>query len=65
MNGPVFVAAVIERAGWSSEISFVGHENTIQVAVRSDSVRELVSDCNVRACLSGIQPVIAVLRAEG
>ncbi|KAK4689347.1 protein HIRA/HIR1, partial [Tremellales sp. Uapishka_1] len=32
MNGPVFVAAVIEREGWSSEISFVGHENTIQVA---------------------------------
>jgi protein HIRA/HIR1 len=32
MNGPVFVAAVIEREGWQSEISFVGHENTIQVA---------------------------------
>jgi hypothetical protein len=32
-NGPVFVAAVIEREGWSSEISFVGHANTIQVAV--------------------------------
>lgn len=31
MNGPVFVAAVIEREGWTSEISFVGHENTIQV----------------------------------
>lgn len=32
MNGPVFVAAVIEREGWQSEISFVGHQNTIQVA---------------------------------
>ncbi|ORY28137.1 putative transcription corepressor [Naematelia encephala] len=32
MNGPVFVAAVIEREGWGSDISFVGHENTIQVA---------------------------------
>ncbi|KLT43237.1 WD40 repeat-like protein [Cutaneotrichosporon oleaginosum] len=32
MNGPVFVAAVIEREGWQSDISFVGHENTIQVA---------------------------------
>ncbi|WVW85995.1 hypothetical protein I302_108033 [Kwoniella bestiolae CBS 10118] len=32
MNGPVFVAAVIDREGWNSEISFVGHENTIQVA---------------------------------
>ena len=34
MNGPVFVAAVIEREGWSADISFVGHANTIQVAVR-------------------------------
>ncbi|WVF73156.1 hypothetical protein IAT40_007975 [Kwoniella sp. CBS 6097] len=32
MNGPVFVAAVIDREGWGSDISFVGHENTIQVA---------------------------------
>lgn len=32
MNGPVFVAAVIEREGWAADISFVGHENTIQVA---------------------------------
>nr|ODN94130.1 protein HIR1 [Cryptococcus depauperatus CBS 7841]ODO00483.1 protein HIR1 [Cryptococcus depauperatus CBS 7855] len=32
MNGPVFVAAVIDREGWISDISFVGHENTIQVA---------------------------------
>ncbi|KGB77047.2 protein HIR1 [Cryptococcus deuterogattii R265] len=32
MNGPVFVAAVIDREGWASDISFVGHENTIQVA---------------------------------
>ncbi|WWC91557.1 uncharacterized protein L201_006503 [Kwoniella dendrophila CBS 6074] len=31
-NGPVFVAAVIDREGWNSDISFVGHENTIQVA---------------------------------
>lgn len=35
MNGPVFVAAVIDREGWASDISFVGHENTIQVAVSS------------------------------
>lgn len=32
MNGPVFVAAIIDRYDWSTEISFVGHENTIQVA---------------------------------
>ncbi len=33
MNGPVFVASVIDRDLWDSDISFVGHENTIQVAV--------------------------------
>lgn len=33
MNGPVFVAAVIERDDWKADISFVGHENTIQIAV--------------------------------
>lgn len=33
MNGPVFVAAIIERDQWHSDFSFVGHENTIQVAV--------------------------------
>ncbi|KAL7418351.1 HIR complex subunit [Cryptotrichosporon argae] len=32
MCGPVFVAAVIEREGWNSDISFIGHQNTIQVA---------------------------------
>ena len=43
MNGPVFVASVIERGEakdergdmWNAEISFVGHESTIQVAVSS------------------------------
>ena len=34
MNGPIFVAQVIEREGWGADISFVGHSNTIQVAVR-------------------------------
>jgi protein HIRA/HIR1 len=47
-NGPVFVAAVIEREGWASEISFVGHANTIQVAVSEIGVirvdRSIVSD---------------------
>lgn len=33
MNGPIFVGAVIEREDFKSELSFVGHENTIQVAV--------------------------------
>lgn len=33
MNGPVFVGAVIERENFETEVSFVGHANTIQVAV--------------------------------
>jgi len=33
MNGPIFVGQVIEREGWAAEISFVGHANTIEVAV--------------------------------
>lgn len=32
-NGFVFVAAVIARNTWTSEISLVGHENTVEVAV--------------------------------
>ena len=32
-NGYVFVAAVISRSSWSSNISLVGHENTVEVAV--------------------------------
>ncbi|KAM6492560.1 histone transcription regulator 1 [Amanita muscaria] len=31
-NGFVFIAAVITRNSWTSEISLVGHENTIEVA---------------------------------
>lgn len=34
-KGFVFIAAVITRNTWTSEISLVGHENTIEVAVRS------------------------------
>ena len=33
-NGYVFVAAVISRSSWSSNISLVGHENTVEVSVR-------------------------------
>lgn len=33
MAGPVFVAAVIDRATWGSGTSMVGHENIIEVAV--------------------------------
>ncbi|KAF8306790.1 WD40 repeat-like protein, partial [Clavulina sp. PMI_390] len=31
-NGYVFVAAVISRSSWSSNISLVGHENTVEVS---------------------------------
>ncbi|VDC03743.1 unnamed protein product [Peniophora sp. CBMAI 1063] len=31
-NGFVFIAAVIARNSWTSEISLVGHENTVEVA---------------------------------
>ncbi|WFD49721.1 HIR complex subunit [Malassezia furfur] len=32
MNGPVFVASVVKRLAWSSDISLVGHENAVTVA---------------------------------
>jgi len=32
-EGYVFIAAVIARNTWTSEISLVGHENTVEVAV--------------------------------
>ena len=32
-NGFVFTAAVITRNTWTSDISLVGHENTVEVAV--------------------------------
>jgi len=33
----VFIAAVITRNTWTSEISLVGHENTVEVAVSNDT----------------------------
>jgi WD40 repeat protein len=36
-KGFVFIAAVITRNTWTSEISLVGHENTIEVAVSHPS----------------------------
>lgn len=32
-KGFVFIAAVIARNSWTSEISLVGHENSVEVAV--------------------------------
>lgn len=33
MNGPVFVAAVIDRQNWTSKNSMVGHTNIVEVTV--------------------------------
>ncbi|WFC97477.1 HIR complex subunit [Malassezia yamatoensis] len=35
MNGPVFVASVIKRLSWTSDVSLVGHENAVTVAACS------------------------------
>ncbi|KAL4399463.1 HIR complex subunit [Malassezia pachydermatis] len=35
MNGPVFVASVIPRYAWTSDIALVGHENAVTVAACS------------------------------
>lgn len=37
-KGFVFIAAVIARNSWTSEISLVGHENTVEVAVSVSTV---------------------------
>ena len=37
-QGFVFIAAVIARNAWTSEISLVGHENTVEVSVRAYSI---------------------------
>ncbi|WFD35111.1 HIR complex subunit [Malassezia cuniculi] len=35
MSGPVFVSSIIQRDDWSSEMSLVGHENTVTVVAFS------------------------------
>nr|XP_018260715.1 uncharacterized protein I303_06430 [Kwoniella dejecticola CBS 10117]OBR82873.1 hypothetical protein I303_06430 [Kwoniella dejecticola CBS 10117] len=52
MNGPVFVAAVIDRENWNSDISFVGHENTIQVAAFNPRLFFRKEDTPARATAS-------------
>lgn len=34
MNKAVFTAALIERAGYKQDVSFVGHSDTVEVTVR-------------------------------
>ena len=48
-EGYVFIAAVISRNSWTSEISLVGHENTVEVAVRTSAGINLVSCAEVPA----------------
>lgn len=38
MSGPVFVASVVRRSGWSSDIYFVGHENAVVVTAFSPKI---------------------------
>ncbi|KAG6828889.1 hypothetical protein H0H87_000477 [Tephrocybe sp. NHM501043] len=51
-NGLVFIAAVITRNSWTSEISLVGHENTIEVAAYNPHIflrnmKDKVSTSNI------------------
>ncbi|KAI5118027.1 hypothetical protein M0805_004892 [Coniferiporia weirii] len=47
-NGFVFTAAVITRNAWTSEISLVGHENTVEVAAYNPHIflRDPSSPCS-------------------
>ncbi|KIS67027.1 uncharacterized protein UMAG_04900 [Mycosarcoma maydis] len=38
MSGPVFVASVVKRSSWSSDIYFVGHENAVVVTAFSPKI---------------------------
>jgi hypothetical protein len=61
MNKAVFTAAIIQRHGWKQDVSFVGHENTVEVTVSrllspsflNGAIEELRFDALLR---SGLQP---------
>ncbi|KAJ1595299.1 hypothetical protein NDA14_000312 [Ustilago hordei] len=38
MSGPVFVASVVKRSNWTSDIYFVGHENAVVVTAFSPKI---------------------------
>jgi hypothetical protein len=46
-KGFVFIAAVIARNSWTSEISLVGHENTVEVAVSVYTMGVVAVNMNV------------------
>lgn len=41
VNGMQCVAAVISRDNWSSDLSLVGHDLPVEVAVSGDTVAEM------------------------
>ncbi|KAG6840432.1 hypothetical protein C0991_006744 [Blastosporella zonata] len=57
-NGFVFIAAVITRNSWTSEISLVGHENTIEVAAYNPHI--FLRNINDKVSTSNICSVVAL-----
>ncbi|KAJ1304238.1 hypothetical protein OPQ81_005401 [Rhizoctonia solani] len=57
-NGYVFVAAVIERTQWKSDINLVGHENTVEVASYNPHI--FLRNANAPATTSNICSVVAL-----
>ncbi|CUA74706.1 Protein HIRA [Rhizoctonia solani] len=57
-NGYVFVAAVIERNQWKSDVNLVGHENTVEVASYNPHI--FLRNANAAATTSNICSVVAL-----
>ncbi|KAI0320485.1 WD40 repeat-like protein [Amylostereum chailletii] len=57
-KGFVFIAAVIARNSWTSEISLVGHENTVEVAAYNPHI--FLRDPSLPVATSNICSVVAL-----
>ncbi|KAG6902054.1 hypothetical protein C0995_005111 [Termitomyces sp. Mi166 len=57
-QGFVFIAAVITRNSWTSEISLVGHENTVEVAAYNPHI--FLRNMNEKVSTSNICSVVAL-----
>ncbi|CCM01218.1 uncharacterized protein FIBRA_03266 [Fibroporia radiculosa] len=57
-EGYVFIAAVIARSTWTSEISLVGHENTVEVAAYNPHI--FLRDPSLSVIASNICSVVAL-----
>ncbi|KAG6821105.1 hypothetical protein H0H93_006444 [Arthromyces matolae] len=57
-QGFVFIAAVITRNSWTSEISLVGHENTVEVAVYNPHI--FLRNLNEKVSTPNICSVVAL-----